>query len=195
MLLKCWVGVAMLLAGPNMANADPISMNTVVDLVKNGRPMKVDSSASSVKDGDAMRYQFDLPGSGYLNVVNIGPDGEATVLFPNAYQKDNRVSAGSFELPPKGSSYSLIAGAPWGKSLTAAFLSEEPINFYEESQANANKKSVSFAPARMKSIKTIQSLSRKGNIRPSGNQDKAEAAPYWAGSIEAVVCSKSNVCQ
>ncbi len=91
MLLKCWVGVAMLLAGQNMTYADPISMNTVVDLVRNGRPMKVDSSASSVKDGDAMRYQFDLPGSGYLNVVNIGPDGEATVLFPNAYQKPESV--------------------------------------------------------------------------------------------------------
>ena len=41
-----------------------------------------------------MSIELEIPEDGYLSIINISEQDEETLLFPNAYERDERVSAG-----------------------------------------------------------------------------------------------------
>lgn len=94
-------------------------------------PMRADKTALRV--GEKLVLSLDVPAAGYLNVVNVNPRDEATVLFPNLHHpRDNKVAAGRFDLPTAEMTFDLVAREPLGESVTVAFLSEDPINLYQD---------------------------------------------------------------
>lgn len=78
--------------------------------------------------GEDMVLSMDLASDGYLNVVTVGPDDAVTVLFPNGFQKENRVGRGRFELPTEAMPFVLRASPPVGPVYVAAFLTSEPLD-------------------------------------------------------------------
>ena len=72
------------------------------------------------------------PGGGYLNVVTVDSQDNATVLFPNHYHMDNAVLEGPLSIPTEAMAFELPAAEPLGPTLVAAFLTQDRINFHEQ---------------------------------------------------------------
>jgi hypothetical protein len=79
-----------------------------------------------------VKLTLKLPSDGFLNVVSVDSKDNATVLFPNGLQPGNAVSAGTFSFPTPQMTFDLLAAEPIGPTLVVAFLSSDPINFYQD---------------------------------------------------------------
>ena len=78
-----------------------------------------------------VQISIDVPAEGYLNVVTVDSQDNTVVLFPNRYHKDNRVQAGKLAIPTSRMNFTLPASEPVGQTLVVAFLTDQPVNFYE----------------------------------------------------------------
>jgi hypothetical protein len=105
----------------------------LLDLVAQ-QPQQVDMSASSSQYGldEPVKLTLKIPVDGFLNVVSVDSRDNATVLFPNGFQQDNAVHAGSFTFPTAQMAFDLLASEPIGPTLVVAFLSSDAINFYQD---------------------------------------------------------------
>ena len=122
---------------------------------------------------EPVKLDLMLPAAGYLNIVTVDADDTATVLFPNKLHRDNAVAAGRFSFPTPEMKFDLLASEPLGANLVVAFLSADPIDFYEE---------------------TLEDRDAQGNIKvdfPSLSNTATRAvrtAPkrdaLWAGELE-----------
>jgi hypothetical protein len=99
-------------------------------------------TASSMKYAldEPVKLSLTLPVGGYLNLVSVDAQDSATVLFPNRYQTNNAVKAGVFMVPTPQMEFDLLASEPIGPTLVVAFISAEPINFYQETLDNRDEK-------------------------------------------------------
>ena len=75
---------------------------------------------------------------GYLNVITVDSMDNATVLFPNRYHSDHAVTKGDFAIPTTKMAFELPASEPVGPTLVVAFVTSDPINFYESSTDERN---------------------------------------------------------
>ena len=96
------------------------------------------ANQSRYRLGQPVELTMDIPMDGYLNVVTVDSRDNATVLFPNRYHDDHAVTAGSFSIPTAKMAFELPASEPLGPTLVVAFVSPEPINFYEASLDERN---------------------------------------------------------
>ena len=105
----------------------------LLDLVAQ-QPQHIDLSASKAQYAvnEPVKLTLKLPADGYLNVVSVDSKDSATVLFPNGIQQSNNVSAGSFSFPTAQMAFDLLASEPLGPTLVVAFLTSDPINFYQD---------------------------------------------------------------
>lgn len=79
--------------------------------------------------GDVVTFHATSEQDGYLTLVDLGTDGTVTVLFPNPYDRDNRVRAGQeivFPSPAMGSD--IVAMPPTGLGTVRAFITERPLD-------------------------------------------------------------------
>lgn len=136
-------------------------------LAEGGRPLTVRTNQTSYSIGEALLFTFDVPAAGYLNIINVDEQGEGTVLFPNEYDKQNRVEVGEIELPTQNMPFELTASAPGGKQLIVAVLTEEPINLFD--QSGPTETSRVFARFDQNSARSISKASVRGE--------------YWAGQL------------
>jgi hypothetical protein len=104
------------------------------------RHFDVLASNSRYAVDEPVKLTMTLPSAGYLNVVTVDAEDAATVLFPNRHQSNNAVSAGSFTLPSASMEFDLLASEPLGNTLVVAFLSADPINFYNETLDGRDEK-------------------------------------------------------
>ena len=119
-------------------------------------PMRATKTALSV--GEKLVFSLDVPRAGHLNVVNVNPRDETVVLFPNVHHPhDNKVPAGLFKLPTQDMTFDLVAREPLGESVTLAFLSEKPINLYQDTLKGRDRNG--------KVVTTLASLSARGGVR------------------------------
>ena len=109
-------------------------------IVANAKPLSVSQNRSSYNLGDTLTITVDIPKSGYLNVVSVSSDDTATVLFPNQYQKSNKVDAGKLIIPTAKMNFDITAQEPLGNALTVAIVTQKPVDLYQESMANRNSK-------------------------------------------------------
>ena len=136
---------------PALANA-PLGVKTANAVDGPNRKKLLDMVASRTKRIEVVpskkRYVVDepvklslnLPAAGYLNIVTVDAKDGATVLFPNRYQESNKVAAGPFELPTAQMAFDLLASEPLGPTLVVAFLSSDPVNFYQETLSDRDEK-------------------------------------------------------
>jgi hypothetical protein len=85
--------------------------------------------------GDAVRIFVRTSEDAYVTVVNVGPSGKVTQLFPNAFQQSNRVAANrTLEVPSANGGSRINVSGPVGAELIKVFVSSEPIKIIPESQ-------------------------------------------------------------
>jgi hypothetical protein len=96
------------------------------------RSLTITSSRSRYAVDEAVILTVDLPGPGFLNVVSVDAQDNATVLFPNRHQESNAVTGGKFVLPTAKMDFELLASEPLGPTQVMAFYGSDPINFFQE---------------------------------------------------------------
>jgi len=79
----------------------------------------------SIGRHDKLDFTVTSPKAGYLYLLHIGTDGETfDVLFPNDFDGNNRIEAGTHRFPrPK---WAIQAAGPAGTGYLMAYLSESP---------------------------------------------------------------------
>jgi hypothetical protein len=105
----------------------------LLDLVaQQSQHIDMTASNSQYVIDEPVKLAFKIPADGFLNVVSVDSKDNATVLFPNGIQQGNAVSAGAFTFPTAQMAFDLLASEPIGPTLVVAFLSSDPINFYQD---------------------------------------------------------------
>ena len=79
--------------------------------------------------GELIRRQASSERAGYLPVVDLGTDDKVTVLFPNAFHRDNRIAANTtFTFPSEAMGFDIEAQEPAGRGMVRAFVTERPLD-------------------------------------------------------------------
>ena len=134
----------------------------------NGKPFDLNANRQSYKPGQAMAIDIEIPRSGYLHVFNISEQDEVVLLYPNQYERDNRVEPGQMTFPTDSMPFKFTAMEPTGEQLLVAVLTNEPIDLYSEAELAG--KSI-FAPM---NNRTMGSMSRF----------TSRSGGYWAGKVQ-----------
>lgn len=92
----------------------------------------LESSKITYVVDDPVEFTLEIPIDGYLNVVTVDSHDDATVLYPNRFNPENTVKQGTFRFPTEEASFTLPASEPLGPTLVAAFVTQDPINFYTQ---------------------------------------------------------------
>jgi hypothetical protein len=122
--------------GPNRKKLLEMVAEAKADLV-------LKATRSTYIVGDPVELLLEVPpGGGYLNIVTVDAEDTATVIFPNQLHPDNAVSAGEIRIPANTMAFELPAAEPLGPTLVAAFITQDAINFHEQTlegrDANGN---------------------------------------------------------
>ena len=93
----------------------------------------VDHADNTYAIGETVRLFVRASKDAYLTVLNVGPTGNTTLLFPNAFQKDARVGANRIvEIPAAGSGASIrVSGPSVGRELIKVIASTSPQPLFE----------------------------------------------------------------
>ena len=93
----------------------------------------VDRADNAYAVGEKVRLFVQTNRDAYLTVLNVGPSGNTTVLFPNAGQRDARIAGGkALEIPAPGSGVSIeVRGPTLGRELIKAVASSEPVPLFD----------------------------------------------------------------
>jgi hypothetical protein len=86
-------------------------------------------AGASFRLGDEIRYVVGSTVDGYLYLFHIDADKNVLRIFPNQYQKDARVTAGSsVEVPVSGAPFKFEASPPFGLETTVAIVTAMPLD-------------------------------------------------------------------
>ncbi len=76
------------------------------------------SEATAFKQGDLLTVNAQATADCYLTIIAVEPNGQATVLFPNDFEQDNRLTAGrAISVPASGAQYLLRLDKPGSQGL------------------------------------------------------------------------------
>ena len=125
------------------------------------KDVQISTTKSLYYIDDDIYFTIKVPHDGYLIVIAVEPDRKAHLLFPNAYETNNRVSAGRLvHIPEDFGSFRLRAAPPAGRSIVYAFVTTKNIDIYEQiAQMNSGRKEVfPLIPNTQKSIEVLGEL-------------------------------------
>ena len=92
----------------------------------------VDHADNTYAVGEAVRLFVRSNKDAYVTVLNVGPSGNTTMLFPNAAQRDARVGAHQVvEIPGPGTGASIRVGGPVGRELIKVIASTSPVPLFD----------------------------------------------------------------
>lgn len=115
--------------------------------------------------GTELIMEFKIPKTGYLNIISVGADDKATVIFPNKYHtKGNQVQKGIFHLPTPKMDFALTAQDK-GPVLVGVFLTPNPLDLYKEGAKSVDDV---FAMAGYKNFRSGFGAARKSTWFISG---------------------------
>ena len=101
---------------PAAASTEPLSVLAWVDHADNTYAV-----------GERVRLFVQANKDAYLTVLNVGASGQTTILFPNAYQTETKVSANQVvEVPSPNSGASIRVSGPTGRELIKVIASTKP---------------------------------------------------------------------
>ncbi|KOR30196.1 hypothetical protein TI04_06825 [Achromatium sp. WMS2] len=132
---------------------------------------------------DYLELTLNIPTSGgYLNILNVGPDDEVTILFPNEYQPSNKVAAGPLLIPGPRALFRIGVPGPTGSNLIVAFVTPQPVNLHQTGfQANTEDVFRNLMPA------GANELQRAVTYRGSYNVERVNPSIWSAKVLTEVV--------
>jgi hypothetical protein len=95
----------------------------------------VDRRSRTYRIGQPLRVMVRPQQDAFITVVNVGSSGRVAVLYPNHFQRDAKVRAGSIVMiPADRSSWQINVGGPTGVDLIKVFASRQPLSLPELEQ-------------------------------------------------------------
>lgn len=89
--------------------------------------LKLWTEAKEYAFGENLAVYFEVTQPSYVTLIDITPDGEKTVIFPNAAMRDNFSRPGTtYRIPPIDSPLQIEVTGPAGKDRIIAFTSDKP---------------------------------------------------------------------
>ena len=87
----------------------------------------VDRSDNTYAVGEKVRLFVKPSKDAYVTVLNVGASGQTTMLFPNAHQRDNKVSGSrTVEIPSPASGSNILVKGPVGRELIKVVATTSP---------------------------------------------------------------------
>jgi PKD repeat protein/subtilisin family serine protease len=83
---------------------------------------------ASYQVGDPVRIRVELSRGAYVYLVELDPTGRAKLIFPNFWERNPQLPAGTTWLPR--ASYTIQASQPTGTSQLVGFASDSPIPYF-----------------------------------------------------------------
>ncbi len=120
------------LAATTAASFDDVKA-VVVEEVRNSDPqfmvrIQADHPDHVYEVGETMNVSVVSEKAGYLYLIYVDATGEASLLYPNKYQKDNRIQAGrKIPVPSANDNFRLRVGEPTGEEILKAVVSLKPL--------------------------------------------------------------------
>ena len=102
--------------------------------------------------GEALEISVWIPEPGFLNIMHIAADDQATVLFPNQYHPHNAVGRGKITLPTRRMDFEMAAEGPSGPNLITAFITRSPLNGYQDGFKTAKGVLAELSPNSTRSL-------------------------------------------
>lgn len=133
------------------AVADVVPAGVIPTPAPDTSPLQILVNKGAYSPGDAIEITIKSGQAGYLYLYDIDPAGSITLLYPNLYQPDARVPAGTLSLPGEG--YHFVIGGPEGLETVAAVLSSSPLELLSPSEK------VAFRTLDVKPQSLVQELS------------------------------------
>ena len=91
----------------------------------------VDHADDTYAVGEKVRLFVKPSKDAYVTVINVGPSGQTTMLFPNAHQKDNKIPGNqAVEIPSAASGAIFKVAAPVGRELIKVVASTSPVPLF-----------------------------------------------------------------
>ena len=123
----------------------------------------VDHEDNTYAVGEAVRLFVRANKDAYLTVLNVGPSGSTTLLYPNATQTDTHVRAGQVvEIPGRDSGVSIRVSGPVGRELIKVIASTSPAPVFEGAKLTGGGPFL-----------TVVGDSQFGRARPPGDDGRA----------------------
>lgn len=89
--------------------------------------IKLWSERETYQIGEKITLFFEVNKPVYVALVDITPDGNKMVIFPNSYIENNFCEPGkTYSIPPAGAPYAFEVGGPTGTDRIMAFSSSKP---------------------------------------------------------------------
>lgn len=90
--------------------------------------IQTDRADATYAKGEAIRLFVTANEDAYVSVFDIGPGGQVTQLFPNAYQSDNHLLAGHpVEIAGGNTGANITVSGPAGRELVKVIASDKPL--------------------------------------------------------------------
>jgi len=102
--------------------------------------------------GDVLEISVQISEPGYLNVVSVQTDDQATVLFPNQYHRQNAVGRGKLTIPTPQMNFELVTDGPPGTDLISAFLTRSPLDGYKNGFKTPGDVMAALSPGSTRSL-------------------------------------------
>lgn len=104
----------------------------LVDAENPERPFRIEIDTADgnrrFQDGERMSYVVRTDRDVYLTIIQVQPDGVATLLLPNKAQKSTLVRANrAVEIPADDAGWHFYAAAPHGRTVVKVFATTKPM--------------------------------------------------------------------
>jgi hypothetical protein len=94
--------------------------------------LKLWTEKASYVVGEKVTFFVQAEQDCYLTLIDIGTSGNVTVLFPNAYDRNNRIAAGRrYEIPGAGYGFDIHVNGPPGVERLKAIATTQPFTLFE----------------------------------------------------------------
>lgn len=82
--------------------------------------------------GDTLAVSVKPKSDAYITILNVGSSGAVTLLYPNHFQRDAKVKAGTtVRIPSKKAKWQISVGGPRGVDLVKVIASKKPLTLKE----------------------------------------------------------------
>ncbi len=135
-------GIEAFLARENLKSLRNNSPDVRLDfwLKKRNNEKIYNGQTGKMKIGESVAFQFKADQDGYLTIVDIQPDGNVVILFPNDMDKDNRIYKGKFySIPAKDDEYEITVTKPAGRDTVVAFFTKRKVDWLDRELLTSGK--------------------------------------------------------
>jgi hypothetical protein len=133
-LLPAITAVLLTVCGGQWSHADPVAeLIALANKIQNETPgivfeLWTEGDKTTFQVSEPVVFGFKADKDCYLAMINVGTSGQTTLLFPNKWHPDNKITKEkTYRIPPEGSDYAFKLMGPPGNERIKVIASLEPI--------------------------------------------------------------------